>query len=109
MIDALLEKYGQEIRVLDEAGALLRTVKGFVQLLAQSDTDALWEQTPGGGVRREKYLLIAGSGAFSGTGEERFAEKDGLRYAVLRADRLDAIRGAAHWEAILRREEVEGV
>lgn len=82
----------------------LRTVKGFVQPLAFSDTDALWTLTPGGGVRQEKYLMIAPPDAFAGDGEERSVIFQGRRYTVLRADTFDAVAGVSHWEAILRLE-----
>lgn len=104
MIDALLEKYGQRLELLDESGTVLRTVKGFLQPLAFSDTDALWELTPGGGVRQEKYLLIAPAAAFAGDGAERGVVFQNRRYTVLRADKLDAIAGVSHWEAVLRLE-----
>ena len=86
MIRALLKKYGQSMEICDAQGGTLRTVKGFVQPLAFSDTDALWCLTPGGGVRQEKYLLIAPADAFNGDGAERAVVFQGRRYTVLRAD-----------------------
>lgn len=104
MIGALLKKYGQSMEICDAQGETLHTVKGFVQPLAFSDTDALWELTPGGGVRQEKYLLIAPADAFDGDGAERGVVFQGRRYTVLRADKFDALAGVSHWEAVLRLE-----
>ena len=104
MIRALMEKYGQSVDLLDAQGNVLRTVSAFVQPLAFSDTEALWRLTPGGGVRQEKYLLIAPADALSGDGEERGLVFRGRRYAIERADKFDTPAAAAHWEAVLRME-----
>ena len=99
-----MEKYGQRMELLDAQGKVLRSVQGFLQPLAFSDTDALWCPTPGGGVRQEKYLLITAADAIIGDGEERALVFRGRRYVFERADKFDTPAGAAHWEAILRQE-----
>lgn len=104
MMNALLARYGQELSLTDEAGAELRRVRGFVQPLHFGEQSGCWEETPGGGIFQGRYLLIAGEEAFAGAGAERFVICAGARYRVLRADRLDAILGEAHWEAVLCRE-----
>ena len=101
MTDRVLAKYGKSLKLYDENGTLLHTGTGILQAMNVSDTASLREMTPGGAVQKEKYLLIAGEDAFAGAGAERVAEVGGKRYAVLRADRLDAVAGLAHWEAVL--------
>ena len=104
VITEILNKYGQSISLYTDSGTLIRTAKGFLQPLNQADTRSLWEMTPGGGVQREKYLLITETAAFDGTGAERLVVCGGKSYTVLRADKLDTPAGVSHWEAILSPE-----
>ena len=100
-MNALFERYGENVRLLDESGEKLRDAKGFVQPLALADLSRHWRATPGGGVQTEEFLLIAEPDAFAGAGAEKAVEWQSRRFTVLRAEKLDTPAGAAHWEAIL--------
>jgi len=97
----LLQRYGESVQMLAANGTALRTVKGFVQPLNLADTEAHGSATPGGMAQREEYLLIAEPEAFAGAGAEKKVLWNTRTFTVMRAEKLEALPGAAHWEAIL--------
>lgn len=80
-----------------------RAVRGFIEPLAPTDTDALCRRTKAGTVNGEHYLLLAGPEALLPGETDVTLVCGGETYVLVRAEPVFGAGGAVgHWEGVLR-------
>lgn len=90
--------FAQDISV--RQGGETRRGRAFIQPLSVTAPEREPVPTPAGILDGRRYLLIAWPGAFERGGRGAAVECGGVRYEVLRCEKMG---GGTHWEGLLRR------
>ena len=99
--DALIGGFGAQIMVKSAQNPAGRAARGIISPLTPSDYKNLKLRAKPGALGREKFLLIAESGALT-EGETGVSVSCGnAEYQLVRAQKYGIPECASHWEGIL--------
>lgn len=105
MTGVLFVKYGEDFTVYTDLAPEGRTIKAFLSPISQTAADRPHTLTRAGLVNKDRFLFIAPASAFSPDEAVAHVTGSGIKYRMLRCDRLGGVLpGGGHIEAILRTE-----
>lgn len=101
-IQQTIEEFGQHVTMFSSENVSGLNFTGYIEPLTPQSTSKLHVRTKAGGVKKEEFLLIAGTDSFPNGTENVRLVCNGLEYDLIRADKFYLASEFTHWEAVLR-------
>lgn len=102
IIDGVMRSFAQVMTLYSDKRPEGTDFFGRISPIGRTQTDKLHVRTRAGGVKRAEFLLLAQDSSFPEGETGVYIVCDGMRYELLRADRLYLGGESCLWEGILR-------
>lgn len=100
--DDCIRKYGAPIRVTSAENPEGLAARGFISPAEPKDLNGLRGVSPAGVYDRERYFLVAESGAIAAGETELSVSCGTAEYELVRLEPVSVDGRLSHWEGVLR-------